>query len=165
MLALYWGVSNVETSKNFNIFLNSICNNIKYSPIRESVKSELYEHLLQRKEQYITYGLNDKDAEKKAIDDFGTPEEISANFNKIYKRKLDWKLLIIYVSLILINIFLTISVTVAKNLDFEYAIRNTFYLITGIIISFLLFFFNYQKLEKKHFTIRIRNYCNTLFNY
>lgn len=144
----------MEISKTFNNFLNSICDNIKYSPVRKSVKIELYEHLLEDREHYISSGLTNEEAEKMAIDNLGNPNEISSNFNKIYKRQLDWKLLIIFISLIIINMLLTFSVATTKNFDAKYTVRNVSYIISGIVISILLYFFNYQNLNKKYFTFR-----------
>lgn len=154
----------METSKNINNFLNSICNNIKYSPIRESVRNELCEHLLEEKEHYIKSGFDNENAEIQAINNFGSPEEISTNFNKIYRRQLDWKLLVIYVLLISINILLTISIAINKNIDIEYTIRNTSYIIIGIVISFFLFFFNYQKFKTKYVCLRNRKFRATCYN-
>lgn len=154
----------MDTSKNINNFLNSICDNIKYYPIRESVRTELCEHLLEEKEQYIKSGLDNENAEIQAINNFGSPEEISTNFNKIYRRQLDWKLLIIYILLISINILLTISIAINKNIDIEYTIRNTSYIIIGIVISFFLFFFNYQKLKTKYVCLRNRKFRATCYN-
>lgn len=144
-------------SKDVNDFLQLVSENIIYSPIRESVKSELYEHILEGKKNYIEAGLDSKEAEIKAVTDMGDPEQIAKDFNKVYKRKLDWKMLIIFILLIGTNALLTITVAVEKN-SMEYISRNILYIVIGIIISIVLYFIDYKKLQK--FYIRYRTFGN-----
>lgn len=132
-----------------------VCNNIKYSPIRESVRNELCEHIIEGKEAYKKEGLNDKEAERKALIDMGTPEQISADFNKIYRRKLDWKMLIIFVLLVSINALLITTVAFEKN-NMQYIIRNVSYIFVGIILSIAIYFINYKKIQK--WAIRFRRF-------
>lgn len=153
----------MKISKNINYFLDTICNKIKYFPIRENIKSELYDHIIQEKEKYIQEGLNSEEAEKRAIENMGPPEEISNDFNKIYKRKLDWKLLIILIAFVGINMILTICVASNKNGDIQYVIRNISYMIIGAAISLGIYFLNYQKIQK--FSIRYWNNRNVYYNY
>jgi len=142
----------LSISKNVNHFLDLVCNNINYSPIRESVKSELFEHIMEEKENYLKEGLSNELAEKKAITNMGTPKQISENFNKIYRKKIDWKLLIIFILLIGINLLLTITVTIDSN-NTNYIYRNLAYISTGIVTTIILFFVDYKKMQK--FKIRI----------
>ena len=87
-------------STNINIFINSVCDNIKYSYIKDDLRKELYEHIIEEKNSYIEDGIESEEAEQKAIKNMGKPEDISRDFNKIYKRKIDWKTLIIFLFLL-----------------------------------------------------------------
>ena len=144
----------MNISKDSQEFLENICDNIKYSPIRESVKNELYEHILEGKKNYINMGVNNEEAEKLALEDLGAPNEISNSFNKVYKRKLDWKMLIIFILLTLINILLVTSVASEVGSK-QYIYRNIAYIIIGFIISILLYFSNYKKMQKIYIGIWI----------
>ena len=89
----------------------------------------------------------------------GNPEIIGKEFNKIYKRKLDWKLLIICTILIVINILLI--TTIAKEIDgsIPYIITNIGYIIVGAVISMLCYFIDYRKIQKASLRYRnVRNY-------
>ena len=57
-------------------FLNTVCEQIKYKPIRNSISEELENHIEESKENYIRDGLEEKEAEEKAIVQMGNAEEI-----------------------------------------------------------------------------------------
>ncbi len=149
-------------STNINIFINSVCDNIKYSYIKDDLRKELYEHIIEEKNSYIEDGIESEEAEQKAIKNMGKPEDISRDFNKIYKRKIDWKTLIIFLFLILVNILLILTVANSKQDSKEYLIRNGIYVILGGILSFIVYFIDYKKIEK--FSLRNRNSRNFMHN-
>ena len=113
-----------------NNFLNTVCDNIKYAPVRETIKTELKEHIIEEKQNYIDNGMNDLEAEQKAISNMGSPDQISQSFNKIYRKKLDWKLLLIFIILTAINILLFVSISMKQNNDISYIVRNISYIFT-----------------------------------
>ena len=143
----------LNISKDADDFLQLVGENITYAPIRESVKSELYEHILEGKKNYVEAGLDSNEAERKVLTDMGNPEQIAKDFNKVYKRKLDWKMLIIFILLIMTNALLTMTVALEKN-NMQYISRNILYIVTGAFISIALYFIDYKKLQK--FYIRYR---------
>ena len=143
-------------------FIQTICDKIKYKPVRAEIKNELYEHIIEEKENYIKEGLTESEAEEKAIQNIGTPEEVSRGFNKIYKRKLDIKLLIIFVALVAFNILLI--VTNGKSRDARYICTNTAYIAIGIIISIGIYFINYKKLQKFALGIGILGIAISIIN-
>ena len=57
-------------------FLNNVCEQIKYKPIRNEIAEELQGHIKDIKESYIEEGVNEEEAEKKAIKQMGEPERI-----------------------------------------------------------------------------------------
>ena len=151
----------METN-SINIFLDSVCNDIKCSQAKEDIRQELHEHILEEKNHNIENGLENEQAELMAIKKMGKPEKLSKEFNKIYKKKLDWKLLIIGLILTLINSLL-IS-TVAKNIEDNttYIIRNVLCIILGISFSILVYSIDYRKIQK--FSLRYRNIRNYMYN-
>ncbi len=151
----------METN-SINIFLDSVCNEIRCSQAKENIRQELYEHIIEEKNHNIESGIKDKEAELMAIKKMGNPEQISKEFNKIYKRKIDWKLLIIWLTLILTNCLLI--GTVANNMDnnTQYIIRNILYIIVGIIMASIFYFIDYRKIQK--FSLRYWNIGNYMYN-
>ena len=48
-------------------FLNTVCEQIKYKPIRNSISEELENHIEESKENYIEEGMQEEEAEEKAL--------------------------------------------------------------------------------------------------
>ena len=104
-------------------YLNKICEQIKYKPVREEISKEIEDHINDIKEDLIKDGANETTAEIKAINQMGNAEEIGRKLNKIHKPKLDWKLLIITFVLICFGFVVsfiktTSDITEADNLNF-----------------------------------------------
>lgn len=59
-----------------NEFLANVCQEIKYHPIHQQISKELQVHIEEVKEDYVSVGLEEEAAERKAIEQMGDPEEI-----------------------------------------------------------------------------------------
>ena len=81
-------------------FLENVCEQIKYKPIRNEISEELKDHIEENMEAYVLEGVQEKEAEEKAIEQMGNAEEIGKKLNKIHRPKLDWKLLIIVIAVL-----------------------------------------------------------------
>ena len=133
-------------------FLNTVCEQIKYKPIRNSISEELKNHIEESKENYIRDGLEEKEAEEKAIVQMGNAEEIGKKLNKIHKPKLDWKLLIILI--VLLGFGFLVAFTRASNIvsdgynNNNYIERYVSALIVGSIFSIFIYFVDYTKIMK-----------------
>lgn len=123
-------------------FLNNVCEQIKYKPIRNEISEELENHIKETKENYMQEGMNEEESEEKAIKQMGKAEEIGKKLNKIHKPKMNWKLFIIVLILFGFSFLVGyIDSTDKWKLNF-----------ITIIISFipfvLVYFFDYRKLQK-----------------
>lgn len=123
-------------------FLNNVCEQIKYKPIRNEISEELENHINETKENYIEEGMEEKYAEEKAVNQMGNAEDIGKRLNKIHKPKFNVQLLI------LVFILLEFG-CLASNLDYsdKYKI-NLIIIILSIIPFLLIYFFDYRKLQK-----------------
>lgn len=132
-------------------FLNTVCEQIKYKPIRNSISEELENHIQESKEDYIEEGMQEKEAEEKAIAQMGDAEEIGKRLNKIHKPKLDWKLVII--SLIMMCFGFLIAFTKTANLTTEdiqtnYMQKYLMFLMIGLLLGAIIYFIDYKKMLK-----------------
>lgn len=132
-------------------FLNNVCEQIKYKPIREEIAKELENHIEESKENYIQEGMEEKLAEEKAIKQMGEAEEIGKGLNKIHRPKLDWKLLLI-VGILLCFGFLVVFIRIENGIE---GLVNSSdigkyltFLIIGIILGIIIYFFDYRRLSK-----------------
>ena len=131
-------------------FLNTVCEQIKYKPVRPGISDELEQHINDVKEEYIAKGINSDEAEEKAVLQMGDAEDIGKKLNKIHKPRLDWKLIILISVLIGFGIFAVIIKEKSNSIFGTTAnIRNAIeYIILGILLSIGVYFFDYRKLKK-----------------
>lgn len=144
-----------------NEFIKNVCKKIKYKPIREDISYEIKNHIDEKKENYINQGMNEKMAEEKAVEQMGDAEILGNNLNKIHKPKLDWKMLILIVILLMFgslvaNIRVTNDVmTNVYNISTSGIGKYIFALGIGIIASTLIYFMDYRKIFKYSMPIYI----------
>ena len=127
-------------------FINKVCQEIKYEPVKKGISEELTSHIQDIKEEYINKGIQEKEAEEKAVSQMGIAEDIGRNLNKIHKPKLDWKLLILIIALMGFGIF--VSVIKQETIDNNNLGNVVIYTLLGIVISIGVYFFDYKKLKK-----------------
>ena len=130
-------------------FLNTVCEQIKYKPIRNSIAEELENHIEESKENYIEEGMQKEEAEEKAITQMGNAEEIGKKLNKIHKPKLDWKLLIILIVLLGFGFLVAFTrETKIVSYKFDFIARYISSAIVGGILSIFIYFIDYTKIKK-----------------
>ena len=131
-------------------FLDKVCGEIKYRPVRKGICEELKSHIQEIKEEYTNKGIPENEAEEKAVFQMGVPEEIGRKLNKIHKPKLDWKLLLLMVILMGFGVF--VAILKQQNMNDNYIGNTIIYMIIGTILSIGIYFFDY-KLLKKYSTV------------
>ena len=141
-------------------FINCVCEQIKYKPIRQNIAEELENHIEDAKEEFLKEGMEEKLAEEKAIIEMGEAEKIGKQLNKIHKPKLDWKLVVLAV--ILISFGLVVSIIRSEHIV-PSTMKFIFFLIIGIIASFAIYFVDYKKLNKYAGIIYIIATCSIFF--
>ena len=131
-------------------FLDKVCGEIKYRPVRKGICEELKSHIQEIEEEYTNKGIPENEAEEKAVLQMGAPEEIGRKLNKIHKPKLDWKLLLLMAILMGFGVF--VAILKQKNTNDNYIQSTIIYMIIGTILSIGIYFFDY-KLLKKYSTV------------
>ncbi len=125
-------------------FLDNVCEEIKYKPIRKDIEEELYLHIEEGKQYYIEEGLSEDEAEEKAVSNMGDAEEIGKKLNRIHRPKLDWLLLILVAILIGFGI-LVIFIRASREMDTYSINRGITFITIGIIASIIVYFMDYRK--------------------
>ena len=123
-------------------FLENVCNEIKYKPIREDISEELSLHIQEQKEDYMKEGFDERNAEEKAVSNMGEAEEIGKKLNKIHRPKFDWILFIVVAVLIGFG-FLITFIKVQRGDEF-YLKRHIAYFVLGSVISIGIYFLDYR---------------------
>ena len=61
-------------------FINKVCQEIKYEPVKKGISEELTSHIQDIKEEYINKGIQEKEAEEKAVSQMGIAEDINFDY-------------------------------------------------------------------------------------
>lgn len=123
-------------------FLNNVCEQIKYKPIRNEISEELENHIKESKENYMQEGMNENEAEEKAINQMGKAEEIGKKLNKIHKPKINVQLIILVLILLQFGFLV-------NYIDYEDKWKLNFITIILSVVPFILIYFiDYRKLKK-----------------
>ncbi|MDN3018346.1 FtsW/RodA/SpoVE family cell cycle protein [Paenibacillus sp. BSR1-1] len=81
-----------------HIFLNEVTDQIKSKEAKKFVAVELGYHLKETKKVWIEKGLSESEAEIKAVEQMGSPVKLGQQLNKLHKPKVDWLLVILFVT-------------------------------------------------------------------
>lgn len=127
-------------------FLNIVCEEIKYKPVRNGIAEELESHIQDIKEEYIERGMEEQQAEEKAVLQMGNAEDIGKRLNKIHKPKLDWKLLILVIVLVAFGIL--VAVLKQININDNSLGETIIYMLFSVAIGIGVYFFDYRKIKK-----------------
>lgn len=131
---------------NINIFLEEVCNKIKYKPAQKDISEELRQHMMEIKETYMEEGISDFEAEEKSTQRMGNPKELGKELNKIHKPKLNIFLLISISILIIYGFFTALfKQQISKNSYIGNMIIN---MLISLILSIFIYLFDYKKLKK-----------------
>lgn len=144
-------------------FLNTVCEQIKYKPIRNSISEELKNHIEDKKEELIEMGQNDEEAEKNAVEQMGNAEIIGKELNKIHRPRLDWKLLIILAVLLIFGFVISYIITenehtemmqymkegVSEYITTNYMIKYVCFVGLGFTIGVIIYFCDYERIKNK----------------
>lgn len=127
-------------------FLENVCNEIKYKPIREDISEELSLHIEEQKDEYIKEGFEEKIAEEKAVSNMGEAEEIGKKLNKIHKPKFDWILTLLVAILIGFGFLITI---IKQQKTQNYCLeQHIIYFVLGFILCIGIYFIDYRRILK-----------------
>lgn len=128
-------------------FLENVCDEIRYKPIRNDIAEELELHIEEGKQYYIENGFSEEIAEEKAVSNMGDAEEIGKKLNKIHRPKLDWMLLILVSILVGFGILMS-YITLKRTENLERFSKHIGFLIVGLFLGIIIYRFDYRKIKK-----------------
>ena len=128
-------------------FLDTVKNEIKYEPIRKNIEEELKSHIEDAKDDLMSKGLEENEAEEKAVEAMGNPVDIGKKLNKIHRPKFDWKLGILVLILLGYGIFIAILQKDTSNSP-NMVFNILKYTVIGLILCIGVYFIDYRKIKK-----------------
>ena len=146
-------------------FLENVCNQIRYKPIRDDISEELNLHIQEMKEEHLNYGISEKEAEERAIANMGDAIEIGKKLDKIHRPKFDWILFLLVAVLIGFG-FLVSSIRtqrIGDDYSFIYLKRHIVFFIIGLFFSLGVYFLDYRKVVKNYKIVYILSTAIMIF--
>lgn len=130
-------------------FLKEVTNHIKSKEAKKFVGTELEFHLRQAKKTWIEKGLSEVDAEKKAVQEMGSPTKLGLELNKLHRPRIDWLIVILLVTAMGLGFLPIISLGDAGLMDVNHFLKNkVIFVILGVAIALGMMMIDYRKLEK-----------------
>lgn len=127
-------------------YLHRVTSYIKSKEARTFVKTELSQHIKQAQQAWMSKGLTAEDALQKAIAEMGSPSMLGESMNKIHKPKVDWLLIGLLVSVMVLSFLPLLKQTMYSNdLLME---RKVIFVVLGIVLAIGMMFLDYRKLQK-----------------
>lgn len=134
-------------------YLKEVQNQIRSKEAKEFVSAELDYHIKEVKNEWIKKGLNEVDAEEKAVGQMGSPITLGQKFNKLYRPKVDWLTVILLVITLGLSFLPVLSLgnyfsDDAMTMGY-YSKHKVIFVLLGGIVAFGMMMFDFRKLEKQ----------------
>ncbi|CEG25535.1 FtsW/RodA/SpoVE family cell cycle protein [Bacillus sp. B-jedd] len=134
-----------------NSFIQEVLKHIKSNDARHLVKDELAYHIKCSAEEFERAGLSDEEAEKKAVEQMGSPIQLGLQFDKLYRPRVDW-LMLSLLGLALCFGFLPMISTGYMSAP-HFALNKILIFLLGAAVAVGLMFINYQRLIHHGFVL------------
>ncbi|WP_336990696.1 FtsW/RodA/SpoVE family cell cycle protein [Bacillus infantis] len=127
-------------------FLSEVKKHIKSKEAKVFIHKELEHHLQETKTELMSEGIEETEAEEKAVLQMGSPAELGMQLNKIHKPRVDWMLIGLLAAAFGMGILPLLSVQDGNSSDF--VAHQIVYIGLGLLAALAFMFFDYRKLQK-----------------
>ncbi|TGB03608.1 FtsW/RodA/SpoVE family cell cycle protein [Halobacillus salinus] len=127
------------------LYIEHVKRFIKNKDAKYAVSKELLYHIEQEKRRLMeSASLSDEEAESEAVKRMGNPDEVGKHFNKLYRNKTDWWMIVL---LIMSAGFSFLPVLLYNQEIGNLLESQVVYTLMGIGVAAALFFIDYRKLK------------------
>ncbi|MFS0634285.1 FtsW/RodA/SpoVE family cell cycle protein [Mesobacillus foraminis] len=127
-------------------FLHEVLLNIRSKEAKEFVHRELSYHLKQSKAEMVSKGKAEVEAEEQAVRNMGSPSDLGQHFNKLYRPRMDWVLLGLFMTTILMGLLPLVNVHDQYTENF--LLKQSIFIVMGTVVAFSVMHVDYRKTEK-----------------
>ena len=157
--------------KSIDDYIDKICEQIRFKKAHNQIAKEIENHIIEQKESFLKYGLNEKEALEKAINEMGDAILVGEKFNEVYKPKINWNI-IFFVSIISIIFTIVQSIFSLYNnnaiipsylTDIHYIVVEIVNIIISILVMILVCYIDFTKILKYSFFMYVINIVLSIF--
>ena len=112
------GDKNVAYSKKTEEYLEAVCAQVRWKKACPSIRQEIFAHIEDQQEAFIKNGIEQEEANAKAIKEMGDAVLVGSQFDRVYRPKFNWSIISI-VAVMLIGGFF-IRLFIANEIDGGY---------------------------------------------
>lgn len=132
-------------SDNKEHFLAEVIRHITSKEAKSLVRKELSYHLQQSKNALLAAGAGIEEADRKAVEQMGSPDELGRQLDKLHRPKIDWWLIGLFAAVLGLGF---LPLRGMHELPQYYVGRQAVHAGIGAIIAIAIMFSDYRKLER-----------------
>lgn len=125
-------------------YLDQVCRHVRATEMHRRIRDELESHLLDLMDEQMDEGLGEEEAVRQAILQMGDSAAVGKQLHRIYKPKVEWKLLAYVMVFLTVGLFTMYGMQVSF-IEFKLD-RYWFYALLGIGVMLAVTFTDYRKL-------------------
>lgn len=132
-------------------YLRTIEQQLRYKKAYSEIERELNDHMEDQKQAYLAQGMDEEEAELRAVREMGDPVVVGEALDKVHRPQTDWSLIAMAVALSLFGIWMQCLIfphMENERIATTYQSRTILYNLIGIAVMVAVFFFDYRILGK-----------------
>lgn len=127
-------------------FLKQVTDQIKEKEAKKAVSVELNHHIKEVKNTWIKKGLPELDAEKKAVEQMGSPIKLGQQLNKLHRPRVDWMMVSLLITVLCVGFLPLVPLGYADEKHF--LLSKMIFVVLGGVTALVLMLIDYRKLMK-----------------
>lgn len=128
----------MSQSAKFTEYLKTVCGEVRWQRSHNTISRELLGHLEDQKSACMAEGMNESEAEQKAILEMGDPVAVGSELNSAYRPKTDWNLLLITVVFLIVGICSRLMMT---GIESNFSLVDTMIGLAGGVLALILSYY------------------------
>lgn len=84
----------MQTSSRAKEYVKQVCGEIRWQKAHAIVQEELYAHMEDQREAYLSAGIAEEEADILAVEEMGNPLETGSHFDNLYRPHMEWGVLL-----------------------------------------------------------------------
>ncbi|ASJ52536.1 hypothetical protein BP422_02625 [Brevibacillus formosus] len=125
-------------------YLDQVCRHVRATEMHRKIRDELESHLLDLMDEQMDEGMREEEAVRQAILQMGDSAAVGKQLHRIYKPKVEWRLLVYVMVFLAVGLFTMYGMQVSF-IEFKLD-RYWFYALLGIGVMLAVTFTDYRKL-------------------
>jgi cell division protein FtsW (lipid II flippase) len=137
----------VKYSDKIDGYVKTVCEQMRWKRAHETISKEIQDHIVDQTEAFIEEGFNEQMATEKAIEEMGDPVEVGLQFDRVYKPRVAWNIVVLTSILLLIGVFAKTWVSRGGNMP--PILTNSFLsMLLGMGCMIAVYFFDFTTIGK-----------------